>query len=39
MLVMWDNRSVLHTATTGFDGYERLLHRTTLAGTHVPAAA
>ncbi|MDX2380505.1 MAG: TauD/TfdA family dioxygenase [Acidimicrobiia bacterium] len=39
MLVMWDNRSVLHSATTGFDGYERLLHRTTLAGTDVPVAA
>lgn len=39
MLVMWDNRSVLHTATAGFDGHERLLHRTTLAGTAVPVAA
>ena len=39
MLVMWDNRSVLHTATTGFDGYERLLHRTTLAATRAPVAA
>jgi taurine dioxygenase len=39
MLVMWDNRSVLHMATGGFDGYERLLHRTTVAGTTVPTAA
>lgn len=31
MLVMWDNRSVLHMATGGFDGYDRLLHRTTIA--------
>ena len=30
MLVMWDNRSVLHRATGGFEGYERLLHRTTI---------
>ncbi|GJM14462.1 MAG: alpha-ketoglutarate-dependent taurine dioxygenase [Pseudohongiella sp.] len=32
MLVMWDNRSVLHRATGGYEGYERLLHRTTIAG-------
>lgn len=31
MLVMWDNRSVLHLATGGHDGYDRLLHRTTIA--------
>ena len=30
MLVMWDNRSVLHMATGGYDGHERLLHRTTI---------
>ena len=30
MLVMWDNRSVLHRATGGFDGQHRLLHRTTI---------
>jgi taurine dioxygenase len=30
MLVMWDNRSVLHKATGGYDGYGRLLHRTTI---------
>lgn len=29
-LVMWDNRSVLHCATGGYEGYERLLHRTTI---------
>lgn len=33
MLVMWDNRSVLHAATGGYDGYDRLLHRTTIADT------
>lgn len=30
MLVMWDNRSVLHRATGGYDGYDRVLHRTTI---------
>lgn len=31
MVVMWDNRSLLHAATGGYDGYDRLLHRTTIA--------
>lgn len=31
MLVMWDNRSLLHAATGGYDGYDRILHRTTIA--------
>ena len=31
MLVMWDNRSVLHRATGGYEGSDRLLHRTTIA--------
>ncbi|MGB7404665.1 MAG: TauD/TfdA family dioxygenase [Pacificimonas sp.] len=31
MLVMWDNRSLLHAATGGYDGHDRLLHRTTIA--------
>ena len=30
MLLMWDNRSVLHAATGGYDGFDRLLHRTTI---------
>lgn len=33
MLVMWDNRSVLHRATGGYDGYDRLLHRTTIGAS------
>ena len=33
MLLMWDNRSVLHAATGGYDGYDRLLHRTTISDT------
>lgn len=30
MLVLWDNRSLLHRATGGYEGQERLLHRTTI---------
>jgi len=30
MLVIWDNRSVLHKANAGYDGYDRELHRTTI---------
>lgn len=30
MLTMWDNRCVLHRATGGYEGHERLLHRTTI---------
>jgi taurine dioxygenase len=33
MLLMWDNRSVLHAATGGYDGYDRILHRTTIAAS------
>lgn len=35
MCVIWDNRSVLHRATGGYDGYARRLRRTTI----LPAAA
>lgn len=30
MLVMWDNRCVLHRATGGYEGFDRILHRTTI---------
>lgn len=32
MLVMWDNRCLLHRATGGYEGHARVLHRTTVAG-------
>ena len=32
MLVMWDNRCVIHFADGGYDGHQRILYRTTLAG-------
>ena len=31
MLIMWDNRSLLHRATGGYQGHRRELHRTTIA--------
>ncbi|MDR3507612.1 MAG: TauD/TfdA family dioxygenase [Caulobacteraceae bacterium] len=31
-LLMWDNRCVMHNATGGYDGFQRLMHRTTVAG-------
>ncbi|WP_133490751.1 TauD/TfdA family dioxygenase [Alcanivorax sp. 24] len=30
MLVMWDNRAVLHKANGGYEGHERVLHRTVI---------
>lgn len=38
MLTMWDNRCALHCATGGYDGHDRIMHRTTVAG-EVPIAA
>ena len=32
MLTIWDNRCLQHVATGGYDGYHRLMHRTTIAG-------
>lgn len=32
MLVIWDNRCVLHFADGGYEGHQRLMHRITLAG-------
>ena len=38
MLVMWDNRAVLHAATGGYQGHARRLHRTTIAAWNGNAA-
>ena len=37
MLVMWDNRSLLHMATGGYEGHARHLHRTTIAAAKTNA--
>lgn len=36
-LLTWDNRSVLHMATGGYQGHARLLHRTTIGSGSVAA--
>lgn len=39
-LLMWDNRAVNHFADGGYDGYLRVMHRTTVRGeAPVPASA
>jgi taurine dioxygenase len=30
MLILWDNRCIIHAATGGYQGYARLLHRITI---------
>ena len=37
-LVIWDNRTTLHYAVNDYDGYERLLYRTTFSDGLRPAA-
>jgi taurine dioxygenase len=37
-LVIWDNRTTLHYAVNDYDGYDRLLYRTTFADGLAPAA-
>jgi taurine dioxygenase len=37
-LLMWDNRAVMHYAVNDYDGYRRLLYRTTVEG-EVPRGA
>lgn len=32
MLLIWDNRCTMHNAEGGYDGYLRVMHRTTVAG-------
>jgi hypothetical protein len=36
MLILWDNRCVLHRATGGYEGHARLLHRTTIGAACPP---
>jgi taurine dioxygenase len=37
MLVMWDNRCIVHAATGGYQGHARLLRRITIADQYAPA--
>jgi taurine dioxygenase len=38
MLLLWDNRCVIHYADGGYEGYRRLMYRTTVAGERPQAA-
>lgn len=38
MLLLWDNRRVLHYADGGYQGHRRLMYRTTVAGERPQAA-
>ncbi len=38
MLLLWDNRCVLHYADGGYQGHRRLMYRTTVAGERPQAA-
>ena len=38
-LVVWDNRQTLHYAVNDYDGFRRLLHRCTVAGSEPQSAA
>lgn len=39
MLIMWDNRCVVHAASGGYQGHQRLLHRITVADRAAPASS
>jgi taurine dioxygenase len=36
MLILWDNRCLIHAATGGYQGHKRLLHRITVAERPAP---
>jgi taurine dioxygenase len=36
MVTMWDNRAVIHAATGGYQGHQRLLHRITISERNPP---
>jgi taurine dioxygenase len=39
MLLLWDNRRLVHAATGGYEGHRRLLHRITIAERHASTPA